>query len=109
MNDIKKVLMEYIPTGKENAIKAKELATLLGLNYRAVTSLIHSLRAGGAVICSDNSSDCNGFYKPTCKAEIEKFVKQMNSRTIKIKSAVKPAEKALREMEKLSINEITYR
>ena len=108
MNNIKNVLMEYIPAGRENAIQAKELANLLGINYRAVTMLIHSLRAGGEVICSDNSNDCNGFYKPTCKAEIEKFVRQMNSRTIKIKRAVKPAEKALREMEKLSIDEITY-
>lgn len=108
MNDIKKVLLAHIPTGRENAIQAKELAHLLGMNYRAVTLLIHSLRTSGAVICSDNSSDCNGFYKPTCKADIEKFVRQMNSRTIKIKKAVKPAEKALREMEKLNLNEITY-
>jgi len=108
MNDIKTTLMEYIPAGRENAIQAKELAHLLGINYRAVTMIIHDLRAGGEVICSDNSSDCNGFYKPTCKAEIEKFVKQMKSRTIKIKSALKPAEKALRDMEELNINEITY-
>ncbi len=108
MNDIKTTLMEYIPAGRENAIKAKEIANRLGMNYRAVTMLIHSLRTSGAVICSDNSSDCNGFYKPTCKADIEKFVKQMNSRTKKIKSAVKPAEKALRDMEELNINEIAY-
>lgn len=109
MNNIKNVLIEYIPTGRENAIQAKELAELLGMNYRAVTEIIHALRASGAVICSDNSSDCNGFYKPTCKADLEKFVKQMNSRRSKIKSAVKPAEKALRNMEELNINEITYR
>jgi len=53
-------LLDYLCVGKPNAIKNKELATLLSTNERCITIAVNALRKRGEIICSD----ANGFYLP---------------------------------------------
>lgn len=86
-----KRLLDLIPCGCENAVTAKELATLMNCHTRIITATIHFLRCKGAVICADT----NGFYKPANREETEHFVRSMRSRCRHIKAASASAEKLL--------------
>lgn len=62
--------------GKQNALTAKEIANLLGIDERAVTRQIRKEREQGYLICS--SKDLNGgFFLPENKAEAEEFVRRI--------------------------------
>lgn len=91
---MKPLLIDYIPTGKENAVKCSELAKMFGCNVRKITRSINALRNKGVVICSDS----NGFYKPQNNEDIKSFVHQMNHRALEIQKAVKPAEDYLKNL-----------
>lgn len=88
-----KRLLDLIPFGEENAVKARELAKLMNCHTRIITASIHFLRCTGAVICADS----NGFYKPASRAETEHFVQSMRSRCRHIKAAAASAEKLLKK------------
>ena len=88
-----KRLLDLIPCGAENAITAKELATLMNCHTRIVTATIHFLRCKGVVICADT----NGFYKPGNLEETRHFVNSMHSRVKHIRAAAASAEKLLKK------------
>lgn len=88
-----KRLLDLIPCGAENAVTAKELATLMNCHTRIITASIHFLRCTGAVICADS----NGFYKPATREETEHFVRSMRSRCKHIRAAAASAERLLKQ------------
>lgn len=88
-----KRLLDLIPFGEENAVKARELAKLMNCHTRIITATIHFLRCKGEVICADTS----GFYKPASRAETEHFVRSMRSRCRHIKAASASAERLLKQ------------
>lgn len=86
-------LLDYLCVGKPNAIKNKELATLLSTNERCITIAVNALRKRGEIICSD----ANGFYLPADDEDIKDFVKMMHSRMLDMQLATKPAEEYLQK------------
>lgn len=86
-------LMNYIPTGAENALDAKQLCNISGYsNVRSMQHEIHRLREQGKLICSSTESPF-GYYIPADRKEAARFVHQMESRVREIKRAVKAAKK----------------
>lgn len=92
---MKPLLIDCIPTGKENAVKCSELAKIFECNEREISLSINALRNDGVFICSDS----DGYYKPSDDEDIKRFVKQMQSRITEIKKAVQPAEDYLKGAE----------
>ena len=88
-------LLDLIPSGEENAITARELASLLNVHWRIVTLTIHLLRCSKKrliVICGSGK----GYFLPANNAELEHFVRQMRSRVKHIRAATRSAERLLK-------------
>ena len=81
-------LTDFLSVGVDDAITTKQLARLLGLNERDITSMIHALRKKGVLICSDT---IHGFWLPADDDDIKHFVCQMNGRITEMQKATKPA------------------
>lgn len=84
-------ILDFIPSGEENAVSARDLAVLLHCHCRDITLSINYLRRKGAVICSCQ----RGYFKPVESAEVSRFVRTMHSRLKQIKIATLSAEKYL--------------
>lgn len=89
---MKLLLIDSIPTGKENAVKCAELAKIFNCGERDITSSINALRNDGVIVCSCS----DGYYRPRDDEDIKSFVRQMQSRAREIQKAVKPAEEYLK-------------
>lgn len=88
-------ILDYIPTGKENAITRCELNILTGLTDRNNRELIRKAREGGAIIL--NLQDGVGYYQSDNLDDIEIQCKIDESRAIEIFKRLKPMRKALKE------------
>ena len=62
-------IMQFIPSGEENAISRKELVEKTGLNDRAVRENIEQARHRGRLICSAKQG---GYYQPGSIEDIER-------------------------------------
>lgn len=89
---MKPLLIDYIPKGKENAVKCSQLAKIFKCNEREITASVNSLRNDGVIICSG----VKGYYIPRDDEDIKNFVRQMRSRVREIQKAVKPSEEYLK-------------
>lgn len=65
MDDLRNIL----PTGKSNAISARELAAKIGMSDRVLRDIVTEDRVKGIVICSSSA----GYYLPANKDEIRGF------------------------------------
>lgn len=65
MDDLRNIL----PTGKSNAISARELAAKIGVSDRVLRDIVTEDRVKGIVICSSSA----GYYLPANKDEIREF------------------------------------
>ncbi len=90
-------LLDFIPTGRENAIPGPDLARAAGFkDVRSMTQEIHRLRKGGELILSAVSYP-PGYFLPESVHEVENFVRSMHGRIVEIKNAVRGAEKYLQD------------
>ena len=65
MDDLRNIL----PTGKSNAISARELAAKIGVSDWVLRDIVTEDRVKGIVICSSSA----GYYLPANKDEIREF------------------------------------
>ena len=72
MDDLRNIL----PTGKSNAISARELAAKIGVSDRVLRDIVTEDRVKGIVICSSSA----GYYLPANKDEIREFCNFMEKR-----------------------------
>lgn len=72
MEDLKNIL----PTGKLNAISARDLAVKLGVSDRVLRDIVTAERVKGVVICSSSA----GYYLPDNRDEIREFCNFMEKR-----------------------------
>ena len=90
-------LLDYIPTGAENAISAKELCARSGFpSIRAMRQEIHRLREQGHIICASTDPPA-GYYIAEDRQEAARFVRSMESRRREIGRAIKAAKKYIAE------------
>lgn len=91
MEDLRNIL----PTGKNNAISARELAAKLGVSDRVLRDIVTGDRVKGIVICSSSA----GYYLPASKDEIKEFCSFMEKRAKHSFIAIQSARRALGEVE----------
>lgn len=93
-------IVDYIPTGYENAISRKDLCHKTGLNDRVVRNLIEEARRTTIII---SNNDGSGYWlypkEPTEKEKLllNRFVKQQESRAKSIFYALRPARIMMKE------------
>lgn len=85
--------MELLPTGKENAKNAAQLARELYVDERAVRDLIHRARLAGNLICSGNA----GYWVSDDPADLMATYQRMKSGAVKQLAALKQIRRRLRE------------
>ena len=78
-------ILDFIPTSKESAMTAREIAALCGVHTRAVTKSVESARRRGVPVLSDGA----GFWLSSDAAEIQRFVRGMEKRAAEIKKTAK--------------------
>lgn len=91
MEDLKSIL----PTGKLNAISARDLAVKLGVSDRVLRDIVTAERVKGVVICSSSA----GYYLPDNRDEIREFCNFMEKRAKHSFIAIQSARRALGEVE----------
>ena len=92
-------LLDYIPTGAENAIRTGALLQASGLSSeRALRQAIHRLREEGHPICSSTEHPA-GYVLAADKQEAARFIRSMESRRRAIGRAIQAAKKYLASSE----------
>lgn len=91
MEDLKSIL----PTGKLNAISARDLAVKLGVSDRVLRDIVTAERVKGVVICSSSA----GYYLPGNRDEIREFCNFMEKRAKHSFIAIQSARRTLGEVE----------
>lgn len=90
-------IAEYIPVGRENAVKPDILAKQLDMDERSCRRLIAEARDSGELII--NNQDGRGFYRvsETDLDDIERQYRQDTSRALKILKRRKKMRKILKK------------
>ena len=87
------MLLDYIPTGAENAIQAGELCKRAGFpSVRVLQKEIHRLREEGHIICSSTEPPA-GYFIAANHHEAARFIRSMESRRREIGRAIKAAKR----------------
>lgn len=90
-------LLDYIPTGAENAMETRELLRLSGLpSIRVLRQEVHKLREQGHVICSSTEPPA-GYFIAANPKEAARFIRSMESRRREIARAIQAAQKYMQE------------
>lgn len=96
---------EYIPYGRNNAVKRADLVSMIGASDRLVRRMIEDARQSGVVII--NMQDGRGYYRPERKEDLEYYIRQEEGRAKSIHRNLKAAKKALRAIEgQLTLDEM---
>jgi len=91
-------ILDYIPTGKDNAVTRAQLCAQTGLGDRAVRKLIEIARVEGAVIV--NHQDGKGYYISDDPKDIRRQIATNNSRAMSILRQQKLLRQRLTEIER---------
>ncbi len=73
-------ILEFIPTGINNAVSMADLAVITRTDLRTVRRMVHNARKKGAIICSTCKNDNGGYYIPRDVAEAVPYYMQQLSR-----------------------------
>lgn len=88
---------EYIPYGRNNAVKRADLVSMIGASDRLVRRMIEDARQSGVVII--NMQDGRGYYRPEKREDLEYYIRQEEGRAKSIHRNLKAAKKALKAIE----------
>lgn len=93
------MVIEFLKTGKDNAVPSKVLAKMVGCgNVRDLQALVSQERQQGAVILS-TSRNGGGYYLPADAEEVREFIRTLDARARHTFLALRSARKYLRELE----------
>lgn len=93
-------IIDFIPTGRANAITADELAARTGTSKREVRKQILHARCNGEPICSSSDSgNLCGYYLPLDAAEAQIYYRQQRSRLDSGIRALAAVEKFIKEVQ----------
>lgn len=77
----KKIVVDYLRKGRENAIPAQKLADLMGIkDTRYLRILVEHERKNGAVILSSSDELHNGYFLPGSLDEVDRYIAQQSAR-----------------------------
>lgn len=89
-------ILEFIPYGRENAIKRRNLRELLGVTDRDMRRLLAEARKEAVIL---NLQDGQGYYRPTNREELYSYILQEKARAEKIIKNVNVAVKEYNSIE----------
>ena len=92
-------IIDYIGTGKDNAITRASLRALTGLSDRKVRELIEQAKHDGNIVVNEQKGD--GYFIASCIEDIERQYWQNDHRAKSILHYQKPLRKALKEAGRL--------
>lgn len=81
-------VLEFIPYGRENAIKRANLRDLLGVTDIEMRRMIGEARKETPII---NLQDSQGYYRPNDKEDLHRYIMQEQSRAMSILKNIKVA------------------
>lgn len=87
-------VLDYIPTGEENAVHSAEICAAFRLTERERRLLFEQLRKRGAVICSSD----RGFFKPADINELQRYIHTETARGKSILRSLNSAKALIRKM-----------
>lgn len=73
-------LVDLLPTGRENAVTGRELASLLDLDGREISRTIERLRADGVPVCATCDSSRPGYYLAEGSEDLERYIASLDRR-----------------------------
>lgn len=76
------LVADAVPEGHDNAISRRELADRLGVSDRRARHYLELAKLDGLVIANDQ--DGKGYYQPVTAAEIERQMRQNQSRAMSL-------------------------
>lgn len=89
-------IVDFIPVGKENAITGERLRQMTGLTDRKLRNEIAIARRETCII---NNQDGRGYYQPSNKEEVARYIYQEEHRAKSIFYALNGAKKYYAELE----------
>ena len=92
------MITEHLATGKHNAIKAQDLADMLGCSKREIISTVQMERRQGKPICVNLDRANGGYYLPDTPDDLEHTCNILRKRAGELYATRKPLLKALKEM-----------
>jgi len=87
-------IIDYIGTGKQNAVTRSALCAITGLSDRAVRQAIEDAWHDGQIIINEQRG--GGYYRPSCIEDIERQFNQNKHRALSILHYQKPLRHALK-------------
>lgn len=87
-------ILDFIPYGKENAVKRSTLCALTGMNDRKVREMIEQEKRKGEIII--NAQDGNGYYRSSDIADVMAQFRQTFRRAMSLFSQLKPLRRIIR-------------
>ena len=94
-------IMDYIPTGKENAVSREMLVVMTGLDDRAVRGAIQRLVEKGEPIFS--SSSHKGYWYSDDIDELERFINEREHRIHTEQKTLSNLKKRLYELKNIKV------
>lgn len=89
-------IIEYIPTGKNNAVSRKYLCQITGMPDRAIREAIQAFNESGEGIIA---CECGkGYFVPETKAEAERYIRYSQSYLISLARKDRGMRRALDKM-----------
>lgn len=89
-------ILDYIPHGKDHAVKGNKLAEILGIDERTVRELVMKERNKGAVILNVGGGG-NGYFIPILPDEIDCVVKELDA----VNGRIYPAQTQKENLEQM--------
>ena len=90
-------ILDYIGTGRENAVTREELEMRMGLPDRTIRSMIETARREGVLIINDGSGA--GYYISDNLEDLKKQQKMNNNRAMSILVQQKYLRRRIKELE----------
>lgn len=69
---LKSITLDHIPNGRQNAVKCKDLAYIVGVSPRVIRKLVQYLRDDGFPICS---TTLDGYWLAVLSEELDSTIK----------------------------------
>ena len=73
-------LLDFLPVGRENAVTARELASLLDMTGRDISRQVERLRAEGVPVCASCDSARPGYYLSESPEDLERYISSLDRR-----------------------------
>ena len=95
-------MFEYLGSGKEQAMSARDLARLAGTTKRGVSLEIERERRQGYPICATSNAQRPGYYIPEDKAEMLAYCGRLLHRFMEVAATLEACQAIARSMPDVS-------